>query len=78
MNTVLFLQTLLNALMLAGLYVMTATGLSLVLGVLHIINFAHGAFLMFGAYFVWILVEKETTAIENIPEWLRLIELPYP
>ena len=78
MNTLLFLQTFLNALMLAGLYVMTATGLTLVLGVLHIINFAHGAFLMFGAYFVWLLVEKETTAIENIPEWLRLIELPYP
>ena len=78
MNTLLFLQTLLNALMLSGLYVMTATGLSLVLGVLHIINFAHGAFLMLGAYLVWILVDKETTAIESIPEWLRVIDLPYP
>ncbi len=78
MNTLLFLQTLLNALMLSGLYVITATGLSLVLGVLHIINFAHGAFLMLGAYLVWILVDKETTAIESIPEWLRVIDLPYP
>lgn len=78
MNSILFLQTLLNALMLAGLYVMTATGLSLVLGVLHIINFAHGAFLMFGAYLVWMLVDKETTAIENVPEFLRVLEIPYP
>lgn len=78
MNSILFLQTLLNALMLAGLYVMTATGLSLVLGVLHIINFAHGAFLMFGAYLVWMLVDKETTAIENVPEFLRVLDLPYP
>ena len=78
MNTLLFVQTLLNGLMLAGLYVMTATGLSLVLGVLHIINFAHGAFLMFGAYLVWILVEKEMTAIEAVPDWLQQISLPYP
>ncbi|MCY4590224.1 MAG: branched-chain amino acid ABC transporter permease [Alphaproteobacteria bacterium] len=78
MNSILFLQTLLNALMLAGLYVMTATGLSLVLGVLHIINFAHGAFLMFGAYLVWMLVDKETTAIENVPEFLRVLDIPYP
>ena len=78
MNSILFLQTLLNALMLAGLYVMTATGLSLVLGVLHIINFAHGAFLMFGAYLVWVLVDKETTAIENVPEFLRVLDIPYP
>ena len=78
MNTFLLLQTFLNALMLSGLYVMTATGLSLVLGVLHIINFAHGAFLMFGAYLVWVLVDKQTTGIENVPEWLRVLDLPYP
>jgi branched-chain amino acid transport system permease protein len=78
MNTTFFLQTFLNALMLAGLYVMTATGLSLVLGVLHIINFAHGAFLMLGAYLVWILVSKDTTNIDAIPVWLQHLELPYP
>ena len=78
MNTLLFFQMVLNALMLAGLYVMAATGLSLVLGVLHIINFAHGAFLMFGAYAVWMLVDKEKTAIEAIPDWIVGLDLPYP
>lgn len=78
MNTILFMQIVLNALMLAGLYVMAATGLSLVLGVLHIINFAHGAFLMFGAYAVWMLVDKEKTAIEAIPDWIVGLDLPYP
>ena len=78
MNTFLFTQTMLNGMMLAGLYVMAATGLSLVLGVLHIINFAHGAFLMFAAYLLWMLVDKEVTAIENVPEWLRVIDVPYP
>jgi branched-chain amino acid transport system permease protein len=78
MTTSLFLQTFMNGLMLSGLYVMTATGLSLVLGVLHIINFAHGAFLMLGAYLVWMLVGKEISSIESIPEWLQHIEMPYP
>ena len=83
MTTQLFLQTFLNALMLTGLYVMTATGLSLVLGVLHIINFAHGAFLMFGGYLVWMLVAKDlnpssVSSIESIPGLLQQLELPYP
>lgn len=77
-NTFLLLQTLMNALMLSGLYVLVAAGLSLVLGVLHIINFAHGAFLMIGAFGVWLLVEKETTAIEAVPDWLLALQVPYP
>lgn len=77
MNSLLLLQTVLNALMLSGLYVMAATGLSLVLGVLHIINFAHGAFLMLGAYLVWVLVEKNIS-VEYVPDWLQAISVPYP
>jgi len=48
-------QIILNAFMLAGLYILIASGLTLVLGVIHIINFAHGAFVMLGAYAVYYL-----------------------
>ena len=34
---------------------MIAVGLSLVFGVMHIVNFAHGEFYMIGAYTVWVL-----------------------
>ena len=83
MNTQLLFQTILNGLMLSSLYVMTATGLSLVLGVLHIINFAHGAFLMLGAYLVWMLVAKDASpssvsSIDSIPDWLQQLDMPYP
>lgn len=48
---------LLTALLLGSLYVLMATGLSLVWGALGIFNFAHGAMLMLGAYFVWTVSE---------------------
>jgi len=48
-------QTFLNGLMTSSFYALIAVGLSLVFGVMHIVNFAHGEFYMIGAYTVWIL-----------------------
>jgi branched-chain amino acid transport system permease protein len=45
-----FLQTLLNGLLSGALYALVAVGLGLVWGVLNVINFAHGEFLMVGMY----------------------------
>ena len=56
--TDLLLQTTMNAFMLAGLYILVALGLSLVYGVMHIVNFAHGAFFMLGAYFLYFLFAR--------------------
>ena len=42
-----------NGLMLAGLYSLISAGVTLIFGVLHIINFAQGAFLMLGAYLLY-------------------------
>ena len=43
-------QILLNGIFLGGLYALMALGLALVWGVLNIVNLAHGAFIMLGAY----------------------------
>ena len=51
-------QTILNGLMTSSFYALIAVGLSLVFGVMHIVNFAHGEFYMVGAYTVWILFAK--------------------
>lgn len=48
----LFLQTLLNGLLVGAGYAVTAVGLTLVFGILGIVNFAHGAFFALGAYAV--------------------------
>lgn len=51
----LFWQTILNGLITSSFYALIAVGLSLVFGVMHIVNFAHGEFYMIGAYTVWVL-----------------------
>jgi branched-chain amino acid transport system permease protein len=43
-------QNLINGLLLGGLYAAVALGFSLVWGVMNVINLAHGAFIMIGAY----------------------------
>lgn len=49
----LYLQILVNGLMLGGLYACIAVGFSLVWGVLNIINIMHGSFVVLGAYIAY-------------------------
>ncbi len=46
----MFFQQVLNGLTLGGIYALVALGLTLVYGILHVPNFAHGAFYMAGAF----------------------------
>ena len=52
----LFFQQLLNGLTIGGVYSLVALGLTLVYGILHVPNFAHGAFYMAGAYVAFYLM----------------------
>ena len=54
----LFLQQVLNGLTLGGVYCLVALGLTLVYGILHVPNFAHGAFYMAGAYVAFFLATR--------------------
>jgi len=51
----LLAQILLNGILLGGLYGLMALGMALVWGVLNIVNLAHGALIMLGAYCVYFL-----------------------
>lgn len=51
----LFLQTLLNGVMVGGIYVMLAIGFSLAYGVMHVIDFAVGAWIMLGSFLAFFL-----------------------
>jgi neutral amino acid transport system permease protein len=48
-------QTGLNGLSLGSVYALGAVGLTLVYGILKLVNFAHGDFLTFGAYMAYVL-----------------------
>ena len=49
-----FLQHLLNALMLGGTYALLGIGLTLIFGIMRVVNFTHGELYTFGAYMVFL------------------------
>jgi branched-chain amino acid transport system permease protein len=51
----LFAQDLVNGLLAGGIFAVVALGFSLVWGIMNIINLAHGAFVMLGAYTAFVL-----------------------
>ena len=63
-------EQLLNALTLAGLLFLVSAGLSLVFGILRVVNFAHGVFYMLGAYAGWLTVHLTGSF------WLALLTAP--
>ena len=46
----LFLQSVINGLLIGGVYALAAVGVNLMFGVMKLVNFAHGEFLMCGMY----------------------------
>ena len=53
----IYAAALLNGLLIGGVYALVALGLTLIYGVLHIVNFAHGSLLMVAMFAAWMLAE---------------------
>ena len=52
----LFLQAVLNGLIIGGTYALMAIGLTFLLGFMELVNYSHGEFYMLGAYFTYFLI----------------------
>ena len=66
------LDVLLNGLTIGMVYVLVAAGLSIVFGVMGVLNLAHGELLALGAYFTYSL----TTGFDAGGFWVALIAVP--
>jgi branched-chain amino acid transport system permease protein len=51
-------QILINGLMIGGVYALVAVGVTMIFGVMKIVNFAQGEFLMVGMYISWIVYSQ--------------------
>jgi branched-chain amino acid transport system permease protein len=50
---------------LGAMYFLVASGLSLIYGLMGVLNFAHGAFITFGAYAAWWLTTQVSMSVEG-------------
>lgn len=69
----LLLQTLVNGLVVGSGYAVIAVGLTLVFGILNIVNFAHGAFFALGAYTVYLAVSLGVPYFVALPIALAVV-----
>ncbi|MBI3154031.1 MAG: branched-chain amino acid ABC transporter permease [Burkholderiales bacterium] len=67
----IFLQQIINGLVLGSMYALVALGYTMVYGIIGLINFAHGEVLMVGALTSWTVVSA--IASWGLPNWLTLL-----
>jgi branched-chain amino acid transport system permease protein len=65
-----FVLLTITGLGLGAMYFLIASGLSLIYGLMGVLNFAHGFFLLVGAYGTW-WMEQQLTGVDSI--WLRYV-----
>ncbi len=69
----IFVQQLINGLVLGSMYALVALGYTMVYGVLNLINFAHGEVLMIGAMTSWTLLQWLQKLAPGLPGIVQLI-----
>ena len=71
MSFSLFFQSLINGLNQGAIYALIALGYTMVYGIIRMINFAHGDFIMIGAYTLFYTIPLMGNA--GMPAWLAVI-----
>jgi branched-chain amino acid transport system permease protein len=66
----IFIQQLINGLVLGSMYALVALGYTMVYGIINLINFAHGEVLMVGALVSWTVVTQFADC--GLPGWALL------
>ena len=69
----IFLQQIINGLVLGSMYALVALGYTMVYGIISLINFAHGEVLMVGALTSWTVVTFLQEVAPAMPGWLMML-----
>jgi branched-chain amino acid transport system permease protein len=69
----IFLQQIINGLVLGSIYALVALGYTMVYGILSLINFAHGDVLMVGALTAFATVTGLQLMAPDLPHWLLFL-----
>lgn len=67
----MFIQSLINGINQGAIYALIALGYTMVYGIIRMINFAHGDFIMVGAYTLLYTIPLMTSA--GMPAWLAVL-----
>ena len=68
-----FLQQVINGLVLGSMYALIALGYTMVYGIINLINFAHGEVLMVGALTSWTIIRLMQDSMPHAPGWIILL-----
>ena len=71
MTASLFVQGLINGLNQGAIYALIALGYTMVYGIIRMINFAHGDFIMIGAYTLFYTIPLMVDA--GMPAWMAVV-----
>lgn len=71
MTLSLFIQSLINGLNQGAIYALIALGYTMVYGIIRMINFAHGDFIMIGSYTLFYTIPLMVNA--GMPAWLAVV-----
>lgn len=69
----IFVQQIINGLVLGSMYALVALGYTMVYGIISLINFAHGEVLMVGAMVSWTVATAFQEAGSTLPGWLIML-----
>ncbi len=69
----IFIQQVINGLVLGSMYALVALGYTMVYGIIGLINFAHGEVLMVGALTSWTIGTMMMAGMPDAPKWLILL-----
>jgi branched-chain amino acid transport system permease protein len=68
-----FVQQVINGLVLGSMYALIALGYTMVYGIINLINFAHGEVLMVAALTSWSVIGLMQESMPGLPGWVMLI-----